>query len=96
MPTASELAAADRSEAEVAELIGADALIYQDLDDLIAAVRVENPLLTDFDTSCFSGHYVTGDVTAKYLHRLASARADEAKSNSGSNAAGGLDLHNAN
>jgi amidophosphoribosyltransferase len=96
MPTTAELAAADRSEQEVATLIGADALIFQDLDDLIAAVRMENPQLSDFDTSCFSGRYVTGDVTPEYLQLLASARADEVKTAAAGNTAGGLDLHNSN
>jgi amidophosphoribosyltransferase len=93
MPNASELAAHGRSDAEVAELIGADRLIYQDLNDLIAAVSVDNPGIVEYDTSCFSGEYVTGDVTEQYLSQLAVARADEAKS-CGSNAAGKVDLHN--
>jgi len=96
MPTAAELAAANRTEQEVADLIGADQLIFQDLDDLIAAVRAENPEVSDFDTSCFSGQYVTGDVSPEYLQKLASARADEVKSGLGSNAAGSVDLHNTN
>ena len=96
MPTAAELAAAERSEQEIADFIGADQLIYQDLNDLIAAVKAENPEISDYDTSCFSGQYVTGDVTAEYLQQLASARADEIKSGQGSNAAGSVDLHNAN
>jgi amidophosphoribosyltransferase len=96
MPTADELAAANRTEQEVAELIGADQLIYQDLDDLIDAVRMENPLVTDFDTSCFSGRYVTGDVTPEYLKQLAATRADDNKFCQASNAAGSVDLHNNN
>jgi len=96
MPTASELAASNRSEQEVAELIGADQLIFQDLDDLIEAVRADNPQVTDFDTSCFSGRYVTGDVTIEYLQQLATTRADDAISSQGSNAAGNVDLHNSN
>lgn len=94
MPTASELAASNRSEQEVADLIGADQLIFQDLGDLIEAVRADNPQVTDFDTSCFSGQYVTGDVTSEYLNHLATTRADDARSCQGSNAAGNVDLHN--
>jgi amidophosphoribosyltransferase len=79
MPAASELIANGRSDTEVGELIAADWLIYQDLDDLITSVRYDNGDIDAFDTSCFSGEYVTGDVTAKYLSRLQSERSDEAK-----------------
>jgi len=74
MPTRAELIAAHRSEDEVAAEIGADALIYQDLEDLKDAVRQVNPKLVDFETSCFDGVYVTGDVTADYLHVVESRR----------------------
>jgi amidophosphoribosyltransferase len=79
MPAASELVAAGRSEREVAEIIGADWLIYQDLEDLKRAVRHHDAQVTEFDTSCFSGQYVTGDVTAEYLARLQAERSDQAK-----------------
>jgi amidophosphoribosyltransferase len=74
MPTRAELIAAHRSEQEVAAEIGADALIYQDLEALIEAVRVLNPKLTNFEASCFDGRYVTGDVTADYLHVVETRR----------------------
>jgi amidophosphoribosyltransferase len=74
MPTRSELIAAHRSEAEVAAEIGADALIYQDLEGLKEAVRKVNPKLAGFETSCFDGVYVTGDVTSDYLHIIESRR----------------------
>ena len=80
MPSTSELVAAGRSEDEVARLIGADWLIYQDLDDLIRAVRHHDAAVTEFDTSCFSGEYVTDDVTPEYLARLEAERSDHAKS----------------
>jgi amidophosphoribosyltransferase len=70
MPTRAELIAAHRSEDEVAREIGADALIYQDLEALKDAVRRANPRLTSFETSCFDGHYVTGDITSEYLHSI--------------------------
>src|SRR6187397_159534 len=73
MPAASELVAHGRSEEEVQELIGCDWLVYQDLDDLIAAVAEGNPELTRFDTSCFSGEYVTG-VDEFYLGEIAELR----------------------
>jgi amidophosphoribosyltransferase len=79
MPAVSELVASGRTVAEVAHLIGADWLIYQDLDDLIAACRHEDSRIEDFDTSCFSGEYVTGDVTPAYLERLQLERSDAAK-----------------
>src|SRR2546430_6376249 len=63
MPAASELVAANRSDEEVASLIGADWLVYQDLDDLVAACRHDDAQVTEVDTSCFSGEYVTGDAT---------------------------------
>src|SRR5690606_11211786 len=74
MPTRDELIAAHRSEAEVAREIGADALIYQDLEDLKQAVRAANPRLTRFETSCFDGVYVTGDITSDYLLRVEARR----------------------
>jgi amidophosphoribosyltransferase len=74
MPTRAELIAAHRSEDEVAAEIGADALIYQDLDSLKDAVRQVNPKLVSFETSCFDGVYVTGDVTADYLHVVETRR----------------------
>ncbi|MCZ8130349.1 MAG: amidophosphoribosyltransferase [Steroidobacteraceae bacterium] len=79
MPAASELVAAGRTEAEVARLIGADWLVYQDLEDLVAAVRHDKARIESFDTSCFSGEYVTGDVTRDYLARLEAERCDDAK-----------------
>jgi amidophosphoribosyltransferase len=79
MPAASELVAAGRDVEEVARQIGADWLVYQDLDDLVAACRHDNASITGFDTSCFSGVYVTGDVTPEYLQRLEQERSDGAK-----------------
>lgn len=79
MPAASELVAAGRTDQQVADYIGADWLIYQDLDDLVRAVRFDNSDITGFDTSCFSGEYVTGDVTPEYLARLQAERCDDAK-----------------
>src|SRR5438477_5105715 len=70
MPTRAELIAAHRSEDEVGGEIGADALIYQDLDQLKDAVRCANPRLANFETSCFDGVYVTGDVTSDYLRAI--------------------------
>ncbi|MCS6945633.1 MAG: amidophosphoribosyltransferase [Sutterellaceae bacterium] len=74
MPTRAELIAARRSEEEIRREIGADALIYQRLEDLRQAVRDCNPALTNFEASCFDGHYITGDVTPEYLDRIERAR----------------------
>jgi amidophosphoribosyltransferase len=79
MPTAEELIAHDKSEQEIAEKIGADRLFYQDLDDLITAASAGNPEIHQFDTSCFTGEYVTGDISADYLDRVSTARNDAAK-----------------
>ena len=79
MPAAQELIAHGRSDEEVAKSIGADWLVYQDLKDLVAAVRKGNPHIERFDTSCFTGEYVTGDVTPEYLQALESRRNDENK-----------------
>jgi amidophosphoribosyltransferase len=88
MPAASELVAAGRTEAEVARIIGADWLIYQDLADLVRAVQHHDSQVTEFDTSCFSGEYVTGDVTPEYLARLQAERSDQAKAQRNSAGAG--------
>ena len=79
MPAASELVANGREVEEIEKLIGADRLIYQDLNGLIRAVRHGNSAITEFDTSCFSGEYVTGEVTPEYLDDLELRRNDAAK-----------------
>jgi amidophosphoribosyltransferase len=79
MPAVSELVAAGRDVEDVAKLIGADWLLYQDLEDLVQACRHDNANITNFDTSCFSGCYVTGDVTPEYLARLQQERNDGEK-----------------
>ena len=82
MPSRSELVASNRTSVEVCEEIGADNLIYQDLDDLIRAVQQCNPAIREFDTSCFDGKYVTGDVSAQYLSLVNRMRNDDTRSNS--------------
>lgn len=74
MPTRSELVAYGRTHEEIAKLIGADRLIYQDVEDLKRAVRDINPEIKDFDASCFDGQYVTGDITDSYLDALEASR----------------------
>jgi len=79
MPAAAELIAHGRTEEEVQNLIGADWLVYQSLEDLIRAAQHDNANIHEFDTSCFSGDYVTGDITPEYLRRLEAERADAVK-----------------
>ena len=78
MPSTSELIAAGHTEQEVETMLGADWLIYQDLKDLIRAVQDGNENLKQFDTSCFSGEYVTG-LDQNYLEQVQMLRSDDAK-----------------
>lgn len=71
MPTRSELICGDGKDgAAVAKVLEADAVIYQRLEDLTAALHDMNPAINQFDCSCFDGQYVTGDVTPEYLKHL--------------------------
>ena len=85
MPTRAELVAYGRTDEEVARMIGADQLVYQDVEAMKQAVRDINPNLRDFDASCFDGKYVTGDIDDAYLERLETARslADREGTNGG-------------
>ena len=82
MPSAHELIAHNRSTQEVADLIGADWLIYQDLPDLIDAVGGGKVKIENFDCAVFDGKYVTGDIDAFYLNKIEQARNDSNKSKS--------------
>ena len=77
MPTRQELIATGRNDDDICREIGADHLIYQDLESLKRDVSRANPLVTRYETSCFDGQYITGDVTAEYLSMI------EARRNSG-------------
>jgi len=79
MPSRRELIATGRTDEQICHEIGADRLIYQDLDDLKAAVIKANPTLKVFDTSCFDGTYITGDITPEYLNEVEAARHGSAK-----------------
>lgn len=74
MPSRVELIATGRSDEEICREIGADALIYQDLEDLKASVRKANPAIEEFDCSCFDGKYITGDITPAYLDKIENGR----------------------
>lgn len=78
MPAAHELVAHGRTDEEIQREIGADWLVYQDLEGLIESVKHNHSVITSFDTSCFSGEYVTGDVTSDYLADVEAQRADNA------------------
>lgn len=91
MPTPDELVAHNRSVEEIRQLIGCDALIYQDVDSMKKAVGALNAGIKGFDASCFDGVYVTGDITAQDIERLNSSRVvgdetQEAQSASGQSA----------
>lgn len=79
MPTASELVAHGRTHIELEHMLGADRLIFQDLEDLIEAVRHKHSRIERFDCSVFTGEYVTQDIDDKYLNQLELFRSDAAK-----------------
>ncbi len=79
MPSAPELIAHGKTVEQVAAEIGADWLVYQDLDDLIDCAREGNPSIEQFECSVFDGRYVTGDVDDRYLDGLHVQRSDDAK-----------------
>ncbi|KAG0165681.1 hypothetical protein DFQ30_008141 [Apophysomyces sp. BC1015] len=72
------LVAHGRTDEEVARLIGADVLVYQDVEDMKQAVRDTNPQLENFEASCFDGRYITGDVTTEYLSKIERERLNPA------------------
>lgn len=74
MPTRAELIAHNRSDEEIRIAIGADALVYQDIEAMKQAVREAGPRVDRFDASCFDGHYVTGDITPEYLDWIENSR----------------------
>ena len=74
MPTRSELVAYGRTHDEINQLIGADQLIYQSVEDMKKAVQDINPSIKNFESSCFDGVYISGDITEAYLGALEAAR----------------------
>ena len=84
MPAATELIAHNRTEDEIQEYIGADWLIYQDLEDLVEAARIGNPKIQQFECSVFDGKYITSDIDSSYLQKLEETRSDEKKLRSSS------------
>jgi len=79
MPTSSELVAHDRTVEQIRQIIGCDALIYQDVDGMKKAIGSLNPAIKGFDASCFDGVYVTGDITSADIERLNEQRVGDAE-----------------
>ncbi|NVK21607.1 MAG: amidophosphoribosyltransferase [Kangiellaceae bacterium] len=98
MPAASELVAHGRTEEEIGQVIGADKMIYLDIQGMVEAVQEGNPSLKQFDLSVFTGEYVTGDIDENYLKQLEQLRNDSAKKKKDTDdiadAAMVMDLHN--
>jgi len=93
MPSREELLATGRTDEQICQEIGADALIYQDLEDLVRVVKENNPKIENFDCSCFDGKYITGDINDVYLANIESARGDAIKTNKPANSSTQLDLN---
>ncbi len=93
MPSVQELIANGRTAEQISQEIGADRVIYQDLQDLIDAAHEGNPKISEFDTSCFDGKYITGDVSQDYLDRIEQIRCDAAKSGRLANDLASTELH---
>ena len=79
MASKNEFVAHNKTTEEVCKTIGADKLIYQNLDDLIWSVQQGNPDIKSFDCSCFDGNYLTKDIDEPYLNNLEAQRSDNAK-----------------
>lgn len=95
MPAAKELIAHERTTEEICESIGADWLVYQDLDDLKRATQTKKSDVHDFDCSVFDGCYITGDVDQAYLDALEARRNDTSKQQTSRTTDSSLvDLHN--
>lgn len=93
MPSAKELLAYKRDDEAIAKAIGADWLVYQDLEDLFKAAHKGNDKINQFDASCFNGEYVTGNVSSAYLEHLAQQRDDNSK-NVRNSAQDSIELYN--
>lgn len=95
MPTAKELIAYGRTKEEICKKIHADELIYQSLKDLEDAVREENPELKEFETSVFTGTYITPGIDKEYFDYLDKQRSDDAKADKAWNEANeDLEIYN--
>jgi len=93
MPAVNEFIANGRTIDEINQTIGSDRLFYQTLEDLVETTLQDGSEVLGFDSSCFNGEYVTGDIDDGYLERLDNARNDAAKGRSHADDAV-IDLHN--
>ena len=93
MPSRNELIAHNKTEEEICKDIGADGVVYQDIDDLKANITKENKKLIQFDASCFDGNYVTQDIDENYLNLIESIRADSVNHTKPQNSITQLDLN---
>ena len=93
MPSVHELIANGRDQDAIAREIDADRVIYQDLQDLVDAAHEGNPRISEFDTSCFDGVYITGDVNQAYLDAIERLRCDTAKQQDIVNDLSSTELH---
>lgn len=75
MPTRAELIATGRDTAQIAHEIGADGLVFQDLEALHQSIQTLNPAIKAFESSCFNGQYITGDIDEAYIERISLDRA---------------------
>lgn len=94
MPSANELIAYGREIEQICECIKADGLIFQNIDDLVDAVREENSAITRFETSVFDGNYITGDVNQEYLESIDKSRGEKIKSPVIQEELSNLEMHN--
>ncbi len=78
LPNRKDLIAANKTEEEIREFIGADILLYQTIDDLVEAVtrkgnhNIDRPSMPYLD-----GWYVTGDIDIDKLESLAQEKTTE-------------------
>ena len=97
MPTRHEFVANDRTEEEIARVVGADWLVYQSIEDLLSCAVEGNPRISRYECSVFDGDYVTGDIDAEYLERLSLHRSDDMKQRREAELSGDqsvIELHN--
>ncbi len=85
MASEEEFIAHNKDTDQICSSIGADRLIYQDLDDLIWCVQQGNKSIKKFDCSCFNGQYITNDIDKSYLDHIQSLRSDSAKEKNNTN-----------
>lgn len=94
MPSANELIGHGREVSEICELIKADGLIYQSIEDLVEACRESNPEIREFETSVFTGQYVTHDIDQKYLDYLEHLRNNDSQEIAAQEEVASLEIYN--